>query len=470
MPEPKFKYEDYAKTVPSESASRDEKDRFWGKEKERWKNGHNGLTGYHWFFLTQCKIKNASGEEIRPYWRDVDEDIFNSYELARTERKDILYAKRREVGLTTIFGGVIPICNALLYPGSNSLITSADKDRIKNLFLEKTSVVYDNLDPYIKPKRAGTRQEGFMFFADKNTRTGEYRGLKSSIISKETVKKTSAFETYRAIYGFVDEFFLHTKAAEVLSSMQSCVKAGFKKVAPIVLGGSCGVTSIEGLKEGMKLWEDSEILKIITVFIPGWKGISEAPQLDENGNETGEIINFCVNGYSDEKAATEWIVRSREILSKAQDKSRYRRFVKEYPLTIEELFSLSGDGVFKEYPEIPKMIDLQKIYIINNPPPVMTYNLRRGLAGNVEADPHPDGKFVILEKAQPGTLYISGSDPIPFNTENIEEGSSYAIVIKKPLASTYVGYYKERNLDSDVVINNCILLQDHFNKAKTLFE
>src|SRR3990167_8327918 len=142
MPEPKFKYEDYAKTIPADSASRIEKDKFWSREKERWINGHNGLTGYHWFFLTQCLIKNASGEEIRPFWRDVDEDIFNSYELARKERKDILYAKRREVGLTTIFGGAIPICNALIYPGSNSLITSADKDRIKNLFLEKTSVVY----------------------------------------------------------------------------------------------------------------------------------------------------------------------------------------------------------------------------------------------------------------------------------------------------------------------------------------
>jgi hypothetical protein len=470
MPKPKFEYSTYLKNKPSTNAPQLELDRFWDKEQERWKIGYSGLTGAHYFFLTQCKIKNAEGAEIRPYWRDVDDFIFGKYQDAITLRKDILYAKRREVGLTTIFGGVVPIWSSLVNPGSNNLITSADKDRIKNLFIEKTSVVYDNLDPYIKPSRAGTRQDGFMFFAKKDTKTDEYTGLKSSIISKETVKKPSAFETYRAKSGFIDEFFLHPKASEVLASMQSCVKAGFKKIAPVVLGGSCGISSVEGLKAGMKLWADAEFISLITVFIPGWQGVSEAMQYDENGNETNNIINFCPNGYSDEKAATQWILQTREILGRAQDKTRYRRFVREYPLTIDELFSISGDGVFKEYPEIPKAIDVQKIYILNNPPPVMTYNLHRNHSNKVEAEANPEGKFVILEKSQLGISYIAGSDPIPFNTENIEQGSDYAIVIKKPLASTYVGYYKERNLDSDTVIKNCILLQDHFNQAKTLFE
>lgn len=470
MPAPKYEYSTYLKEHPGEDASYEDLDKFWNQERERWKNGHAGLTGYHYFFLTQCKIKNAEGEEIRPFWRDVDEMIFAKFEDAIRERKDILYAKRREVGLTTIFGGVVPICNSLIYPGSTNLITSADKERIKNLFFDKTSVVYDNLDPYIKPDRASVRQEGSMIFAKKNNATGEFTGLKSSIISKETVKKPTAFETYRAKSAFIDEFFLHPKAPEVLSSIQSCLKAGFKKIAPVVLGGSCGTTSIEGIKAGTKLWQDSEFLKIITVFIPGWMGISEAPQYNEKGEETGEIVNFCPNGYSDQEAATAWIKKTREILGKAQDKSRYRTFIKEYPLTIDELFSMSGDGVFKEYPEIPKMIDVQKIYILNNPPPVAAYHLNRNASGKVEATTHPEGKFMLLEKPQPNLTYISGSDPIPFNTENIQEGSDYAIVIKKTLASSYVAYYKERNLDSDAVIRNCILLQDYYNGAKTLFE
>lgn len=469
MPEPKFKFETYLKRK-QEAIDKREVNIFLEEEHRRWKEGFESLTGAHYFFLTQCKIKNAEGEEIRPFWRDVDELIFAKYDDAVKERKDILYAKRREVGLTTIFGGVVPIWSAIVHPGSDNLITSADKDRIKNLFAEKTSVIYDNLDPYIKPARAGVRQEGYMKFAKKDTRTGEYSGLKSSIVSKETVKKPSAFEAYRAKTGFIDEFFLHPRASEVLSSMQSCVKAGFKKLAPIVLGGSCGISSMDGLKAGIKLWSDSEFLKIITVFIPGWMGISEAIEYDENGNETDKIVNFCPNGYSDQKAATAWILRTREILGKAQDKSRFRRFVREYPLTIDELFSISGDGVFQQYPEIPKAIDIQKIYLLNNRPPIMTYHLHRNHSGKVEAESHPEGKFVMLEKAQPGLTYLSGSDPIPFNTENIEQGSDYANVIKKPLANTYVAYYKERNLDSDHVIKNCILLQDHYNSAKTLFE
>lgn len=468
MPKPKFEYSEYLKRKPSETASDIDKKRFWEQEYERWHKGYKGLTGYHYFFLTQCRIKSAEGTEIIPFWRDVDEFIFEQYDKAIQQQADIIYVKRREVGLTTIFGGVIPICNSLIHAGSNNLITSADKDRIKNLFLEKTCTIYDNLDTEFQPSRANTRVEGFMFFAKKDTRTSQYTGLKSSIVCKETVDKPNAFETYRAKSVFVDEFFLHPKASEVRISAQACVKKGQMKLAPIVMGGSCGITSAEGMKEGVKIWQDAEALNIITVFIPGWMGISEAPELDSEGKPTGNVLNFCPNGYSDEKAATEWILKTRERLSKAQDKRAYLTFVKEYPLSIQEVFTSSNEGILP--PEVMQNVQQQRIRIMNEPPPVMTYNLFRLPSGQVKSEPSPSGKFHILEPPRAGEPYLAGSDCLPYNTENIKEGSKYAIAIKKPLANTYVAYYAERNLNADIVIRNCIMLQDYYNRAKTMVE
>ncbi len=471
MRKPKFVYDEWAKDTPLNVAnpSQYEKDKFLDEENQKWLEGYDGMTGYHYFELSQCKIKNARGKEIRPFWRESDEFVHSEYTEGIKSQEDILYAKRRGFGLTSVFGGVIPVCNTIIYPGSTNLITSADKPRIKSLFLEKTCVVYDNLHPWIKPNRASSRQEGFMYLAKKDSKGG-YSGLKSSIISSETVTNPAAFENYRAQSVFLDEFFLHPYASKVRESSQACVSDDLLKISSIVMGGSCGAASSEGLKEAAKIWEDSSALGIRTVFIPGFMGISNAQALNDEGKPTGEILNFCPNGYDDVEGATEWIKKTRDRLQKAKNQSPYLRFIREYPLTIEEFFSVTGEGIFKEYPQIPPMIQSQKIYILNSPPPVNTYHLHRNSSNKIETEVHPEGKFVLLEKAQPNTTYISGSDPIPFNTENIEQGSDYAIVIKKPLANTYVGYYKERNLDSDAVIRNCILLQDHFNQAKTLFE
>src|ERR1017187_5261 len=107
MHAPKYERSEYLKRKPADNAPQLEKDRFWEQEKQYWLEGDLGLTNFHYFFLTQCRIKNAIGEEIYPFWRDVDDLIFGAYQDAINKRKDLLIAKRREVGLTTIFGGVI---------------------------------------------------------------------------------------------------------------------------------------------------------------------------------------------------------------------------------------------------------------------------------------------------------------------------------------------------------------------------
>ncbi len=466
---PKFVYEDWSKEhLPHENAS----ERIWAdfyiKQRELWKTGFQGLTGAHYFYLTMVRIKDrTTGQEIIPRWRDVDEIIFGAYDEALKSMSDLIFIKRREVGLTSIFGSCIPLLNCFIHPGTTQLITSADQKRIADLFKEKVTVAYDNLDERIRPARAAFRMTGTMVFAEKDERTGRMSGLKSSIICAETSKNPKSLEGYGAKSVFLDEFFLHPKPAEVLASTQASVSRGFVKACPIVMGGSCGETSDEGLKKGRELWEDAEHLKIITCFIPGWMGISEAPEMDEEGKETGKILNFCVNGWSDEKAATAWIMQNRKKLSKAKDKSRYTTFIKNYPLTVEEVFAFGAGGILPE--EILQKIEEQKIYIQANPPPVMTYRLE-DRNGRIAAVPDPRGIHHILEMPQPGSLYRSGTDPIGFNTDNIENGSEYAVITKKPLAQTHTHYMAVRSLNAEYVVGEAIKSQKFFNNAQTMLE
>ena len=469
MHPPKFEYSVWAKeNLPDEDALASVWKAFFLKEREYWKNGRYGLTGFHYAYLTQLRIKDrTTGQEIRPIWRDVDEIIFGAYDKALISMSDLIFIKRREVGLTSIFGLCIPLINCLIHPGTTQLITSADQKRIADLFKEKVTIGYDGLDERIKPARAAFRMTGTMFFADKDEKTGKLSGLKSSIICAETSKNPKSLEGYGAKSVFLDEFFLHPKAAEVLASVQASVSRGFVKACPIVMGGSCGDTSDEGLKKGRELWEDAEHLKIITCFIPGWMGIMEAPEMDAEGKETGKILNFCPNGHSDEKGATEWIMQNRKKLSKAKDKSRYITFIKNYPLTIEEVFAFGAGGILPE--EILQKIEEQKVYLQGNPPPDFTYRLIDN-GNSIRAEPDPKGIHHILEMPQQGQLYLSGTDPIGFNTENIKIGSEYSTITKKHLAQSHVHYMAIRSLDAEYVVREAIKAQKFFNNAQTMLE
>ena len=463
----KFVYSDWVKDMPAESDNNLVWDRFLEQEMDRWINGWNGLDGYHYFSLTQARFKDAQGQEIRPYWRDTDELIYEGYRKGITTFQDVMYVKRRESGLTTTFGGIIPICNSLIYPGSVNLLTSADKTRIEGMFSEKTTVIYDNLHERIKPSRVSHRQTGMMHFGVKDTRTGDISGLKSMIVCKETVDKPNGLESYRAKSIFIDEYFLHPKANQVRVSAQACVRMGMMKVAPIVLGGSCNETSKEGIDAAIKLWEDAEHLGIITVFVPGWIGLATVPEFGPDGKPTGKVLNLAPNGHSDEKQATEWIMKRREQLGKANDKTELLSFIKEYPLSIEEVFDVNKSGVLGE--EVMSKLSEQAINIRVTSPPINTFDLYYEGTGIVSS-PNPKGKYKILEQPQKDQLYIGGTDPIPFNSENLKEGSKYASVIKKHLANTYVAYYMGRELDVEKVVREVTILQEYYNNAKTMME
>lgn len=465
----KFEYDTWAaKHLLSPNATAKEKDLWWGKEKEFWVEGRFDLAGPHYYALTQGWVKDARGYKKRPIWRDIDDLIYAGYLDAKKTNHDLFVTKRREVGLSFIFGGIIPMWIAMTNPGSTSLITSADKKRLEALFKDKTRVVYDEFDEYARPGIVSTRQEGYLHLGRRDAKSGRVTGLDSQIITKETVDTPTAFEAYRAMHIFIDECMLHPKADKVYKSAQASTKSGFVKVAPIVIGGSAGEATSIGQKLAKTLWDNAEALKILTIFLPGNQGIMEAPELDINGKETGKILNFCPNGHSDEKAATEWIMQTRDVLDRMEDKSYLNSFIKQYPLDIQEVFSVSGQGAFPKH--IMNKLDTQERIILASRPPIDRSFLHRDYSGEIVKRPDMTSPMYFLEDPNPNHTYIAGIDPIPYNSKNMGDGSKQGIVIKDLDTNRYVAHYSERDSDPDAIVSNMVLLQEYYNNAVAMIE
>lgn len=466
---PKFVYDKWwAKYGLSDNATPKEKNLWWNKERDYWIEGRFGLSPAHYFMLTQATIKTASGLRIRPVWRDLDDLIYGSYDEARNTFWDLMVTKRREAGLSLTFGGVIPIWIAFTNPGSTSLLTSADKTRLEEMYKDKLRVVFDGIDSYYRPGIISTRQTGYLHMGRLDKATGEISGLDSKIVTRDTVEQPTSLEAFRAMHVFLDEFFLHPYADKVYRSAQASTKDGFIKVAPIVMGGSAGESSVEGQKKGAELWKNAEVIKMLTVFLPGWMGIQKAPELDVRGRETGKVLNFCPNGHSNEEAATDWIMKTRDNLDKLEDKRYLESFIKQYPLTIQEVFTSNAKGSLPQ-DVMSKLTERERI-LLANPAPIERCDLITSLDGKIEIKPSKNGKILMLERFNPDHQYIGGMDPIPFVSAKLNDGSDNCTVIKDIETDRYVAIYKERALDPDIIMKNTMLLQDYYGKAKVNIE
>lgn len=464
---PKFDVKSFLKRKPADTASKLDKEKFWKGEMQYWTEGHAGLSGFHYFYCTVGSIKTMTGQILTPRYRDWDEFVLAEDKIASDKGQHTIIVKRREFGLSSIFGGAKPIYSGLINHGSTALLTSADKPRVESLFNEKALVAYFGLDSAIRPNRIAQRQNGFLHMGQVNKSTGAPGGIDSKIICRETAdsdKNAMAFENYRAMYIFLDELFRHDRASQVLRSSQACLRMGMSTKGHMVLGGSCGNMTAEGAREGENMWNDAVNLNIKTIFIPGYACIESADELDDQGIPTGKILNFCVNGHSDEKKATDWILKTRERLAKAKDKKYLESFMVEYPLDIQEVFQanskgLLGDNIYGKLKESERKIKLGEYQ-------EGRYDIKQGTNGLIAEPNKKGGKFYIVVPPVETGEYIGGSDPIPFNTAQIDKGSDYTAVIKDRNAEQYCAYYAERDLNADEVVRNVILLQEFYRSNR----
>jgi len=475
---PKYVYELQYEVERKEWIKKNKRgDSSWkAEQRKRWVSGHAGLVGSHYFYLTQIKIKNANGELIRPIWRDVDEDIFREFEDCLLNERDLVVFKRREVGLSSVFGGALPLWTMVLHPGSVCLMTSADLPRVKDLMSNKLIAQHGALEDWIKPNRKTyDPQKGATF--QELDEDGKETGNVAEVICRQTSqdkKDVTNLEGPRAKIAFLDEFFLHPWPEDVRQSVESCLMDGQSRVGIMIAGGSAGSVSRMGLKQAREIINKAATGIVRLLFLSGSKGITKATIRNERGDKIG-VENFCINGWSDVPRAEAFIRYQRAIYDLSPNKKDLISFTKRYPLSLEEVLSSDEFGVIPK--DIAERIPTQELELETRP-----RNIRRCFIEEVNGkfvfknDPY--GPWVITEEPVAGEEYHAGTDAIPMLAKSSEstidpEGtdrSMHCTVIRRRGTRSYAAIYLRRTSDIDLIYSDVIAGQKAFNHCQNMIE
>lgn len=396
-----------------------EKEKWWAEEKKRCLEGYNNLPGTFYFYNQHCQIKNRqSGATEYPIARDLDLMIFEAIESNWKRGVVSGIIKGRGQGLSTI-GGALTNYFMWAHPGSKSLITSKDGKGIEMMFTEKIMATYERLDEDIKPiekRRNETKQQSFfrgeVYFKNKEGKVDV--GISSVICNEtsETPRSPTAFSGQGAIFGFYDEFPLHTRNRELLLSSIECYKHEGKMKGMLVWGGTVEAQlTNEQIAKFEKLVKVSEQYKTDIIFLPYWMGKN------------------MVNGHSNEKLGRQQWEEELEGLERINDEDGIRAFKKNNPWTLEDIFALGKGSRWED--DVSDKINFQLQEVKKNPPPLTICKLVDTTKG-VDTFVHKDGKVMILENPKEGELYGVMADGIATGTKvGDEKGSKAAFIVCK---------------------------------------
>jgi len=400
---------------------------------QRWKEGYKGLTGPHVFYIQEITLKDIFGNEFHPYWRDLDSMVFDQIKDCMTDGWDGLWYKARDKGVTSIFGAGMTFWFARMYPGVKINLSGKDTTNIVNMYNDKIITAYQNMDPMIiNPVPVNinqTKEKVYLKFALKQRMAdGEVR-LKhvelNLVESSESDASAAKFSGTRSPYSYIDEAPLHKRIAKVIRSSEATRMAGATKAGFLAMGGTVEDTlNQEDLRKFQQLINDAKTKGIKTFFIPAWMGLPE----------------YSVNGWSNEKEGTEWVLRRLEEKEQSSDPNDALAWRKNYPLTEEDIFNLSeGDGAFEK--DVIQLLDHTHQELIKSGvnEEVAVKLINRG--GEVESVPDKvkrgddDGGFWMIEPPEDGQKYYQTIDGAASGKEDGgEEGSWIAATIYKDIS------------------------------------
>lgn len=445
--------------------------KYWEEEKRRWREGYGDgeahISGMHYYYLREGRLKDGSdGTLIRPKYRDCDEWIINPLHDAFWKLDThIGLVKRREIGATSIGAGLLPSYSMRMFPNSTFGMTSCDQSRIFKAFDDKTEVFLNNMDLDIRPsteRRNATKQQVYLKLGwkVKDLLTGEPTINYSDLFAKETSESDEAakgFSGTRMRGAYYDEFPIHKRKKKLLTSSKACFMKQTMQSGLLFWAGTVEADlKPEQIAELQQLVEDSELLNFQVIFASAWWGLI----MDEE------------TGVSDEKAGIEWVMKEREKLDKLEDKTDLKAFIKNYPLTLDEIFEL-GQGARFEDDVADKINEQVKVVLKSKElPRNCTFT---ELGGEIIINPSvKDTPIKILEQAKPDVDYYVVIDGTATSKQSgADDGSEIAAVVNKmfdpdqsALVKNYcpVLTYNERPKSLEQSYRKIIEIIKHYNK------
>lgn len=405
-----------------------EKERYWEKEKIKWIEGIGDIPGtlYHKTQEQWIKDRN-SGEILRPICRDADLLIHQTIRDCRREGEALVLIKGRGLGLSVEFGCLTNYFMRV-YPGTTSLITSQEKTKIAALFSEKIAFTYDKYDEDIKPvqinRNETTYTAGIKVEISYKDKYGNVQTNISQAICRDTSDRpesASAFSGQGAILGCYDELFLHKRRKELIRSSASCyIDQKTKQTTGFLFCGGTVEDTLtnEQLSELQVLIREVQTtgrlgtMKARLLFIPAWMG------------------TFMTNGWSDERKAKEYWEKEIEALDKLEDKSAVRAYKMNNPMSMDDIFQMTGGGKFEE-DVIEKVKEQKKIILSQNIPITKCKLIDMGHTVKSTVD-FKNGNIHVLEEPKQSVSYFLVIDGVATGKKSgSEKGSNVAGTIVK---------------------------------------
>ena len=451
------------------------------EEIRRCKEGHNGMTGKHYFYFNYCYIKSIGGGRIRPTWRRIDDDIFRRIEAhlrGDSMGRGMVTIKPRRIGASWMAASAI-LHECAFYSFSNIGVQSKAEYDVKRFLDDKVKFIYNNLPIWMKPSTDGGNSVLRMDFSKvtKDSKGNKIKsGSQSTLICK--APNDTSWEGEGLKMWVADEAGKVAGFLSILNMTLPCLAGedGFTREGfPWAFGTVGDITSDgAGIKD---LWYKSDNYDFNKHFIAGWMG----KNLDKYGNEN---IEKTVREILTER------VKKRGISEKS-----YYEYIQQYPLTADEAFMVSNTSFFDSLKISRRLMDLDPIS-------ESSIYSRGYFQWNVKGvsvifRPHPEGKVIILERAKAGVVYSLGADP--YDTKK-EKGSDGSVIVLKPemlvedkdklielvndetedfesrkTAALALGYlpvcmYVDDGTDPEKYAEQSAMIAIHYNKSKILVE
>lgn len=430
-----------------------DKTRAYEKEKEKWVNGWKGLTGRHYHFLTQGKVYSGVGGTPKfPKYRYDDRLVFELLTESDSTKEDVVLYSGRGIG-KSVWLIEDTNYNANIQGGSTQAITACDLDRLKKYFFRLDKVSSD-MDDAISPvisdisNKVGMPERTFNYV--RKNKKGEEITFRSTIFGRQTSKTSSDVTNISGARGVrctIEEPFLHPYLTGLLQSTEEITIENKVKIGYAFMAGTLEESSPNAcLEELKKLIELQETLKMKVVFLPFHHG----SYLNSDGTTNKE------------KAIEEWEKKC-ERLDKLEDKSFLRSYIKNNPLEIKHVLSLGDSGVIP--PEAIAKIEDQKEEIRTT-----KIKIDQCIVKDKKIALSTAGKIKILQHPAKDGLYVMGTDPIEIENTASKQGSELVSWVVNYYTKQPVALYAERNFNTDIVVQNLIILGTMYNDAKNMIE
>lgn len=350
---------------------------FWLEQVDRCNNGYvtqgTHIPGRYYWYLNFIPLAGLLGTQY-PFYVDFDLEFFRLVDdIKKYKKKGMIGLKARRKGFSEKIQGGILAYGQRFTDNYRAAIT-AGRERYmiglrKKLEFTNANIV-DEFKIHILVNNSKNYDAGFEL---KNER-GQYekQGFMSQIFCETMYDNPNKLEGEFFHDVVCEESGEYEKLDEVISSIEPALEFGAQRLGTFYIYGTAGniLTSSRAFKE---FYDNAEDLGFAKLWVPGTRlyfpFFGNTKQEIYVDIETGETFDAVPHlrkyqpeeriGCEDIKAAEQEILRKRRAYQLLNKRKKLKEHMQNYPLTVEEAFSTSGNNNFNSEAIVHQLMQIE---------------------------------------------------------------------------------------------------------------